>query len=388
MSARDALRAHRGRGVYVMGVAPPASRRLQRTWPRGIALLLWLASAAARAQDAEAAENGVNGVPIVAYLPETGLLLGGYAVYHFRFAGQSTAEPASTLPVIAAVTTKKELGIELDPELFLPDKTYWLYGEATARFVPKTSYFGLGNATRNDDEEGYQSIVLGLDTEWRRRLVGGLYVGVFQTLQYRSVQDVDPDGLLAADRPPGFEGGISSGLGPELFYDTRDNAYAPRRGSLLSLSLPFFGPTTGSEFRFTRITFDARTYLPLGGRHVLALRGLWDAVIGTAPFDRGPEIGSSSAMRGYVRGRFRDAQALSFEVEWRFPIYWRFGGAAFVGAGRVADRLTDMGWSGFHLAGGIGVRFALVPEERINLRLDVAAAPDAVHPYLAPGEAY
>jgi len=101
-----------------------------------------------------------------------------------------------------------------------------------------------------------------------------------------------------------------------------------------------------------------------------------------------PELASSNALRGYLRGRFRDKQALSFELEYRFPIVWRFGGAAFAGVGQVAPELTDMRFDRFHVAGGAGIRFALVPEERINLRLDVAAAPDGVHPYFAPGEAY
>jgi hypothetical protein len=369
-------------------------------------LLIWLVAAPARgqvpqnpadepegkretaAESDEDADDGLSGVPVVAYLPETGFLFGGYGVYHFRFAGQSASEPASTLPLLAAVTSKKELGIDFTPELFWPGKEYWLLGDFTARLVPDASYFGLGNDTREADEETYRALAFGADTEWRRHVAGGLFLGLLQTLQWRGVAEVDPDGLLATTDPPGIGGGWTSGLGPELAYDTRDNTHAPRSGNFALLAVPVHVPSAGSEWAFTRITIDLRHYLSISGPHVLAFHLLFDAVLGTAPFDRLPEIASSNAMRGYLRGRFRDLQALSFEIEYRFPIFWRFGGAAFAGVGQVASSATDMRLSRFHVAGGAGIRFALVPEERINLRLDVAAAPDGVHPYFAPGEAY
>jgi hypothetical protein len=379
----------------------------RRRASQGTLLLLWLAAVPARGQHGqtaedepapeprerpveaeEDAENALSGVPIVAYLPETGFLLGGYGVYHFRFAGQPASEPASTVPLLAAVTSKKELGVELSPELFLPGKAYWLIGDFTARYVPDTSYFGLGNDTRAADEETYAALAFGAETEWRAQLASGLYLGVLQTLQWRGIDEVDPDGLLAMESPPGIGGGFTSGLGPQVAYDTRDNTFAPRRGTFAVLSLPIHGPRLGSEWSFTRITLDARQFVSISGPHVLAFHVLLDAVVGTAPFDRMPELAGAYALRGHLRGRFRDKQALSFEVEYRFPIYWRFGGAVFAGVGQVAPGLTDVRFDRFHFAGGAGIRFALVPEERINLRLDVAASRDGVHPYFAPGEAY
>jgi outer membrane protein assembly factor BamA len=342
-----------------------------------------------QAQEEQESENGLSGVPIIAYLPEAGFIAGGYGVYHFRFAGQPASEPASTLPLLAAVTSDKEFGIESTPEIFLPGKAYWLVFDLSARLVPDQSFFGMGNDTRAEDEESYRETVLGLDSSWRGRIVDGLYLGVAQTLQWRRVRDVDPDGLLAAARPPGIEGGVTSGLGPELVYDTRDNTFAPLRGSYIVFAIPVHGTTIGSEWTFTRLTLDARHYQAIpGGRHVLAFHLLFDAVLGTAPFDRQAELASATALRGYLRGRFRDRRALSFEIEYRFPIYWRFGGALFVGVGQVAPSVSDLAFDRFHFAGGGGIRFALVPEERINLRLDVGATPDGVHPYFAPAEFY
>jgi hypothetical protein len=336
----------------------------------------------------EREEDGISAFPVVAYLPESGVIFGGYATYHFRFAGQPDSEPASTVPLLAAVTTKKELGFELTPELFTRGKTYWLNGDATARWVPDTSYFGLGNDTDTDDEEVYHSTTFGLDTSVRRLVGDGLYVGLMQTLQWRGTSKLEPERMLATERPDGIDGGWTSGIGAEVAYDTRDNTSAPHYGSYFLLSVPVHTPWLGSEWTFTRVLLDLRQFVQLSGEHILAFRAQSEIIVGDAPFDRLAELGGSGSLRGYVRGQFRDKQSLSFDAEYRFPIYWRFSGVAFVGVGQVAPNFGGLGFDRFHVAGGVGLRFAIVPEERINIRLDVAMAPGAFHGYFSPLEAY
>lgn len=346
------------------------------------------AHAEPKQDDAKEEAEGISALPVVAYLPESGLILGGYATYHFRWPGQPSSEPASTVPLLAAVTTKKELGFELTPELFTVGKTYWLLGDVTARWVPSTNYFGLGNDTELDDEEAYRAITFGLDTNVRRRVVEGVYVGVIQTLQWRGLADLKPDGLLDRERPAGVTGGWTSGIGAELAYDTRDNTSAPHRGSYFLLSVPVHTPWLGSEWTFTRVLLDLRQFVQLTGEHILALRFSSEIVMGDAPFDRLAELGGSGSLRGYVRGQFRDKQSVALDVEYRFPIYWRFSGVAFIGTGQVAPNMGALAFDRWHVAGGVGLRFAIVPEERINVRLDVAAAPGAFRGYFAPREAY
>jgi hypothetical protein len=60
----------------------------------------------------------------------------------------------------------------------------------------------------------------------------------------------------------------------------------------------------GSEFGFRRLRVDLRGYRALPQRHVLAAQLLLQGVGGAAPFDQLALIGSNSAMRGYVPGRF------------------------------------------------------------------------------------
>lgn len=77
-------------------------------------------------------------------------------------------------------------------------------------------------------------------------------------------------------------------------------------------------------------------------------------------------------MRGYPEGRYRDDIAVQGQLEYRFPIVWRFGGVVFGAAGQVASSIAEIDLSGLPLAGGIGLRFAVNPEENINIRIDLA----------------
>ena len=76
------------------------------------------------------------------------------------------------------------------------------------------------------------------------------------------------------------------------------------------------------------------------------------------------------------------------QAEYRFPIFGRLGGAAFLGTGKVAHTLKAFDLSGLHTAAGTGLRFAIVPSERINIRLDFAYAATGIGYYLDLGEAF
>jgi outer membrane protein assembly factor BamA len=280
--------------------------------------------------------------------------------------------------------------LELTPDLFFGDGgEVWLSADLTSRLRPSASYLGQGNDTRLSDEAEHRETLFGLDIDAMHRIgTSDLYAGATQSFEWRRVDRLDPEGLLALTRPNGVEGGLLSGLGPVAVYDSRSSNHSPLRGSFVRLAAPFHTRFLGSDYEFARFDLDAIHFFQLSGEHVLAVRGRWQSVLGTAPFYRMAELGGATLLRGYLRGRFVDRHAVAFEVEYRFPIYWRFGGVAFVGVGQVAPAPIDFAFDRFHAAAGLGLRFALVPEERLKLRLDVAASPDAVRPYFSPEEAF
>ncbi len=83
-----------------------------------------------------------------------------------------------------------------------------------------------------------------------------------------------------------------------------------------------------------------------------------------------PRIGGESLLRGYYDGRYRDRTMAAVQAEYRFPIAWRFGGAVFAGAGQVAEAPLDLSVDSLKVAGGAGLRFLVVENPHVNIRMD------------------
>lgn len=99
-----------------------------------------------------------------------------------------------------------------------------------------------------------------------------------------------------------------------LSWDSRDNDWSPREGSLVDLTLDFAGRSTGSTSNWGRVHLSARNYLQLGTPELLlATRVTFDALWGTPALMALGELGGLTPVdayggafvgRGFVRRRF------------------------------------------------------------------------------------
>ncbi len=129
-------------------------------------------------------------------------------------------------------------------------------------------------------------------------LGGGWSAGVH--LGYRRVR-ADRDGrTLAPDRVDDV-----NILGAVIMYDRRDNPLLTRQGSWCELLVTRRG-LLGGESDFWRLTLDARTWQPLGGRLGLVAFGLARATRGDLGEDVAPwqqfHVGGASTVRGWPVG--------------------------------------------------------------------------------------
>ena len=101
-----------------------------------------------------------------------------------------------------------------------------------------------------------------------------------------------------------------------------------------------------------------------------------------------PQLGGEELLRGYYGGRYRERNLLAVQAEYRAHVWWRFGAVGFVSAGRVSHDLSDMDFSGFKPAVGLGLRFLLAPDEGLNLRADFGFGKESSGFYLGLGEVF
>ncbi|HEU5057152.1 MAG TPA: BamA/TamA family outer membrane protein [Kofleriaceae bacterium] len=324
-------------------------------------------------------------LPGINYAPEPGLTVGGALLRYFRL----TDDPETRLSshrLQASVSLKGRGEVSFDPSLWAADDGLHLGGTLNASYFDYP-YYGIGNDTRAADREDFTSMRVHARPEAAARVWRDLFAGVLYDFRYEDITAVEEGGMVDAG-PVGSEGGTLSGVGGILRWDSRDHSFAPRQGGVVSFSPRLYRRGLGSDHDFGRLLLDASWFVGLGGEHVVAVDGRGDFRTGAPPFDHLSLAGGSRLLRGMIEGRFRDNHFLGGQVEYRFPLFWRVGGVAFGGAGRVADEVRHFELDGWHWAAGGGVRFAVNQDERINLRFDAGATAEGSNVYLAIGEAF
>jgi outer membrane protein assembly factor BamA len=331
-----------------------------------------------------AARSGIYPLPIIFYTPETGIAGGAAALYLYR---DSKSPRASTVAGDIIYTEKKQIIVEFSGDLYFLGGTYRLLTNLKFQKYPN-KFFGVGNNTPELNEENYTSQRFLFEAVLYRNIFSHLNAGPAIRAEHGSMKETVPGGLLAAGAIPGSNGGTLACIGFVANWDSRDNTISAQSGSLYQVTTLFYHRAFGSDYNFTDVQIDTRNFFEVLPDQVLAVQAAAELTDGTPPFDRMANFGGQNLIRGYFDGRYRDKNGIAVQAEYRLPVWWRFGMVGFAGAAQVADRIGQLGLKRFWLAGGIGLRFAWNPEERVNLRLDYGWGNNSSGMYITVTEAF
>jgi outer membrane protein assembly factor BamA len=322
-------------------------------------------------------------LPILFSSPDTGFGVGVLPQYLFRTAPDART---SSLRADLYYTQEGQSNVTLRAGMWWPGNRYRVGGKAQVRDWP-SSFYGVGNTFADSLRESFVERSAQVSAELQRLVQPGVYVGALAEFVHRSVREREPGGVLLQNAVAGSEGGQALGAGVFLSFDTRDDVIYPTAGHLVRLDSRVYGRAAGADFGFTQHRLDARQYVRLYGPHTLAFHGALRVSTGAPPFQMLPGVGE--VVRGYASKRFADRHLMAFQAEYRVaPLVWRLGLAVFAGVGQVARGLDDFALDRFHFAAGVGLRFQIVPSERVNVRWDFGFGDDSSGDYLDLGEAF
>ncbi len=325
-------------------------------------------------------------VPILLYTPETHFGVGGLFIHLFRLKPEPGAR-LSSIAVVGMITTRRQAVFEVHPDIYWASDDLHVFGRVEYQKYPD-SFWGIGNSADDAPEERYERTRLRYRPVVQLRIAGQVYAGLFGDAMWFSAEYLDPDGLFATRNVPGEDGGITVGLGPTLTFDSRDNTVATISGWLVNATFTEFSPTFGSRYSFRKFQLDARWFTPTAYEQVLAVHAYSEVQGKDVPYYHLGMLGGDELLRGYYLGRYRDENLVALDVEYRVPVYWRFGAVAFAGAGMVSEHLQDLPGAPVRWAVGSGLRFAVNQEEHLNLRLDFGIGPDTRGFYFTAREAF
>jgi outer membrane protein assembly factor BamA len=337
-------------------------------------------------EDSVPSQNRLYPIPIFFWSPET-KFAGGFAVsYLMQAAHDSIARPTS-LGATFIYSQKKQIVTALSYDHYWDRNIYHFVGSLGYSKFP-TIFYGIGNQMPDSNGENFTPKSLSLIMNLHKKIRHGLYLGGQYELDYTQLAKIKTGGKLETNSITGKKSGTSSGLGATASWDTRDNTLYPTAGSYDQLSIIPFAGIFGSHYRFIRTTLDVRQYFSLWKTHVFAYQLYANIITGDPPFYKMSLLGGSNLMRGYYEGRYRDRDMLAFQVEYRLPVWWRFGVVGFAGYGDVAHRLSDFRIKDFKYSVGYGIRFGIDPQNRLNIRLDIGYGKNSAYPTIAFQEAF
>lgn len=326
-------------------------------------------------------------LPFVFYTPETKLAFGAGGVLNFRAGNNKEQTRASTVWVFGTYTLAKQFQVSVNPTVYFERNSFCLSGNLRYERTPQR-FYGVGNDTASSLMESYTPRIALIQAGLKKRLVGGFYAGMLVDLEKTTMETVEPGGILETAGLTGSRGGLVSGIGISLDWDTRDNVQFPRNGSFFQLTAHAYGPISGSDFAFTSLKMDLRRYASPAAGQVLALQAVLRFTAGDTPLYRLSMLGGDSLMRGYYKGRFRDKDMIVVQAEYRVALGGRFGIAGFAGLGQVFPRFSDLGLRSLKYSLGTGLRYSLDARERTNVRMDLAWGVRSFGLYFTAQEAF
>lgn len=331
-----------------------------------------------------AAHPGLTVIPMAFYTPETSLAAGVSPLYLFPPRADTRR---SSLVGLAIVTLNKQVqGFVTGTHYFMQNRAV-LKGGIYARHYP-LKFFGIGDATREADEEPWLEDSFRVEGSLLFRLRPFLYLGPRFEYEGLSVREREAGGLLDTGTIPGSGGSRFSGAGLLLRFDSTDDEFQPGRGVFLEGQFTASGTLLGADRASRELSVDGRLFLPLPRRRVLAFQLLFESGGGDVSFNRMPELGGAKLLRGYYEGRFREKNLLALQGEFRSPLYKRLGFTLFAGTGAVAREVSGLAEARWKWTAGGGLRFRLRRDSGLTLRLDLAGNHESFGVYILGLEAF
>ena len=301
-------------------------------------------------------------VPTFGYSPETRTYLGAVTLFTFDLYDDTTTR-TSNAKFEVSYTWNKQLIVETGWNYFFKDEKYFTKGLLHYSKYPD-QYFGVGANTPETNKVIYNSNRFVGEIHGLKKIKKDLFTGPgIKYINYSKVENT-------AEAPvyPELVNGNTFGIGYSLLRDTRNNLLTPENGIYLNLN-PVYN---FSKKNYVEFLADVRHYKTWKEKYTLASRLVNDLNFGNVPFYDHAYLGGDKFVRGFYYGRYRDNHLSTLQTEFRMPVIWRFGLAAFGGLSGLYSKQNPFSGESLKANYGAGLRFMVDKKDRTNLRIDYA----------------
>lgn len=309
-------------------------------------------------------------IPLLFRSPETKWASGITGSMSFKTSNKNDSlTRTSTIQGVIMFTQRNQNIQALDASIFFPKEKYIFYFQLSHSYFPD-KYWGMGSNSLDIAKEDYAYSQFYVFAHLKKKIAKNLFSGVLYESQKIFNLNYIPGGIYDSTIVYGKTDYLVSGLGGSMSYDTRNSSYWPTKGILIQGTFTEFNNYFGSTYNDLKTMVDVRLFKKVYKNTVVAAQLFNYSNDGQAPTRELAMLGGSSNLRGLYQGRFRDDNMTTFIGEYRIPIYKRISTCIFGGIGDVYKKLKDVSARTFKHSYGAGVRIAILPKEKLNIRID------------------
>jgi len=314
--------------------------------------------------------------PAIGYtlLSRFAVVLSGNAV--FKTGPQSRI---STIIASTSYTQNKQFILPVQTNIWSKDNNYNFVGEYQYYKYPQSTY-GLGSNSNIKNADPMDYSYFKFYQTALRHITGDLYAGL--GFIFDTHWNISDEGNINGTLPDYALYGkashtIASGLTFNMLLDSRDNGINPQKGAYAALQYRDNYEFLGSSTPWRSLIIDLRKYFRLSDNSddVLALWSYnWLILSGKPGYLDLPSTqwdGNSATGRGYIQGRFRGAQMIYLEGEYRFKITQNglLGGVVFLN-GESFSAAPGTALQRIQPGYGPGLRLKLNKTSNTNITID------------------
>jgi len=336
---------------------------------RSIFLILFLCSISSLADD-EIDRWGVGFQPILGYDDDASWTFGGRSAFYYNPHPEDKSQELDELDLTTTVTLNGGANVNAAVTKNLSGNDRVLnvvFG--CEKYIDY--FYGTGGNTTETDKVDFTSIDVPFNFSYSFNVLEHFYVSALYDFLYHDISGAGAEEALLSGELMESDEAHCSGIGIGLDYKTTNPGLYKRNGYQVSLSSTCYASVflSSSSFECTSLTY--RYYIPFFSKCVLGFHLRGQMTTGDVPVKYLPTLGGNKLVRGFRNSRYLARNSIAGQAEFRFPIGWRFGATAFLGAGEVANTFRDFD-TRVKVAGGIGFRIAVQKKQNINIRFDLA----------------
>jgi hypothetical protein len=329
-----------------------------------------------------AKNDTIGGKPIISFVPAIGYSLQTEAAATltgnivFR---DSPDTKISSITTSMGFTQRRQFTLPIVSNIWTTNNSFLFVGDSRFYIYPQSTY-GLGSNSDIEDKQHMRYNLLRISEVAYKRVSGNFFLGAGYRMDdhWNISSEPTKDGAASGYQVYGATTrSLSSGFSLNALFDSRDISVNASKGFYGAIQYYSAQTWLGSNSNWQSIVIDLRKYyrFPASSDNVIAFWSYdWLVLSGKPPYLDLPSTSwdpYSTTGRGYIQSRFRGAQMVYAEAEYRFKILRNglLGGVVFLN-GESLSAAPGTKLQSIQPGFGPGLRIKLSKASKTNLDID------------------